>query len=239
MTAPDPPSWDEIRRASVKPTGYPYTRYVNRYGGRYIAFMAARIGATPNVLSVVSALLTLAAATLIVALGSSESVALVIYICLAMAFIFDSADGQLARASGRMSPAGGFLDHSMDGAKTPLSMATIGLAYHLHATAGLTLGGTIWPGIALLTAASWSFTITWQKDAILKTQEDWVQPSFTLAYIARAPFDYGVVLMWIPALVLIPSIATVGFQLFVPVYVAFVIGAFVRSYRRIEGETAL
>jgi phosphatidylglycerophosphate synthase len=231
MGQPQAPTWDEVRQASAKSAGYLYTRYVNRWAARFVTYPAARLGLSPNVLSVVSLLLTLAAVFAAFSGGEERSWALVAWALLALGYVFDSADGQLARVSQRSSKAGGFLDHSLDGAKVPLSMAAIGFVYHLHADPELALGGTAWPGLALIALASWYFSISWQKDALVKDRSAWVKPGLTLGYLARTPFDHGVILLWLPALVLAPGIATVGFQLFVVAYGGFVLALFVKGYQ--------
>jgi phosphatidylglycerophosphate synthase len=225
------PTWDDVRRASAKSAGYLYTRYVNRWAARFITYPAARLGLTPNVLSVVSLLLTLAAVGAAFAGGEERSWVLATWALLAVGYVFDSADGQLARVSQRTSKAGGFLDHSLDGAKVPLTMAAIGFVYHLHADPALAVGSTAWPGLALIALASWYFSITWQKDALVRDRSAWIKPGLTVGYLARTPFDHGVILLWLPALVLAPSLATVGFQLFVVAYGGFVLALFVKGYQ--------
>lgn len=227
------PSWSAIREASDRPAGYLYTRYVNRKAARYVTWTAARVGLTPNALSLLSALLTIVGAAMVFAARAETAQSLWAYAALALGYVFDAADGQLARSARVKSRAGQFLDHSLDGAKTPLVMAAIGYAYHVHAHGPLVVGGTAWPGLALVTIASWHFSVTWQKDAILKDRASWIRPAFSAGYLLRTPFDYGVVLMWLPAVVLVPAVATVPFQVFVAAYGLFVLALFAKGYRDI------
>jgi phosphatidylglycerophosphate synthase len=234
MVEQQPATWEAVRQASAKHSGYLYTRYVNRGAARLVTYGAARLGLTPNLLSMISLALTVASVGLVFALGGQRRWVLAAYGCVAVGYVFDSSDGQLARLSRRSSPAGGFLDHSLDGAKVPLTMAAIGYAYHLHADPGLVILGTAWPGLMLLAVASWSFSITWQKDALIEDRSDWIEPSLSLSYLIRTPFDHGAILLWLPILVLLPTPATVGFQLFVAAYAAFVTALFVKGYRQID-----
>lgn len=229
------PDWDAIREASRRPAGYLYTRFVNRPAGRYVAWAAGRLGMTPNAVSVASAGLTIVAAALALRAGEeSAGRALMAYFFFAFGHVLDSADGQLARATGVKSKAGMFLDHSLDGLKMPLAMAAIGYTYLGFSIEPLVWGGRVWPGVALVAVASWGFSVTWQKDAVIGSREKWIRPSLGMQYLLRTPFDFGVVLMWLPALVLFPAFATVGFQIFVPAYAVFVLLLFLKGYREIR-----
>lgn len=110
---------DRLATAQKSNRGAPgYSRWVNRPVGRHIAAVAYRVGATPNQVTAVSALLSAAAIALIAAVPPVPVLGFAVAVLLAAGFAFDSADGQLARLTGTGSPAGEWLDHVVDCWKT-------------------------------------------------------------------------------------------------------------------------
>lgn len=108
----------ELRGAQKTAKGVSlYTRYVNRPLGRMAAAAAFRAGLRPNQVTVISALCTNGALAAVVLVRPSWPLAAAVYAGLAVGYVLDSADGQLARVSGRSSPAGEWLDHVVDSAK--------------------------------------------------------------------------------------------------------------------------
>ncbi|MER6101573.1 CDP-alcohol phosphatidyltransferase family protein [Streptomyces sp. NPDC001832] len=108
----------ELRGAQKTAKGVSlYSRYVNRPAGRVFAAGAYRIGLTPNQVTVISAALTFAAIASVALVRPSWGLAVAVYAGLAIGFAFDSADGQLARLTGRGGPDGEWLDHVVDCAK--------------------------------------------------------------------------------------------------------------------------
>ncbi|MFF2488881.1 CDP-alcohol phosphatidyltransferase family protein [Microbacterium sp. NPDC058062] len=96
-----------------------YLRWVNRPLGGRVAVEAAVIGATPNQLTAVSAALG-AAGVLLIGLGSGPWAPPLAALLLLAGYVFDSADGQLSRIQRSGGPAGEWLDHVVDGVRTPL-----------------------------------------------------------------------------------------------------------------------
>ncbi|WP_199734800.1 CDP-alcohol phosphatidyltransferase family protein [Cellulomonas sp. PhB143] len=95
-----------------------YSRWVNRPLGRYFAAGAHVIGASPNQVSIASAVVT-GAGVLVVALAMpSWWIGVLAWFLLALGFVLDSSDGQVARLSGKSSKSGEWLDHVIDAAKT-------------------------------------------------------------------------------------------------------------------------
>lgn len=94
-----------------------YSRFVNRRLGRLFAAVAAAIGLTPNAVTVVSAVLTVAAVALIATRPPGPVVGVLIAVALVLAFALDAADGQLARLLQRSSPGGEWFDHVVDAGK--------------------------------------------------------------------------------------------------------------------------
>ncbi|SEE31743.1 CDP-alcohol phosphatidyltransferase [Streptomyces sp. 2131.1] len=97
-----------------------YSRYVNRPAGRVFAVGAYRLGMTPNQVTLVSAVLTFGALAGVALVRPGPWLAVLVYLGLAVGFALDSADGQLARLTGRGGPDGEWLDHVVDCAKMVL-----------------------------------------------------------------------------------------------------------------------
>ncbi len=122
-----------LERAQKSPAGVPpYSRYINRPLGRRIAAGAAVLGVTPNQITLISALWSVAGFVLLVAAPPSVPMALGVTLLFTLAWAFDAADGQLARLTGRSGPAGEWLDHVVDAARQPLLHLAV-LAYLLRA----------------------------------------------------------------------------------------------------------
>ena len=94
-----------------------YSRFVNRRAGRLLAAMAYRAGLTPNMVTGISAALTLGAIASLALFTPSWTLGLVASGLLLAGYAFDSADGQLARLRGGGSLSGEWLDHMVDAAK--------------------------------------------------------------------------------------------------------------------------
>ncbi|MER5357408.1 CDP-alcohol phosphatidyltransferase family protein [Streptomyces sp. NPDC002785] len=108
----------ELRGAQKTAKGVSlYSRYVNRPAGRVLAAGAYRIGLTPNQVTLISAAFTFAAIASVALVRPSWGLAVAVYAGLVIGFAFDSADGQLARLTGRGGPDGEWLDHVVDCAK--------------------------------------------------------------------------------------------------------------------------
>lgn len=107
--------------AAQKPGGGvpAYMRWVNRRLARGIAALAATLGFSPNFITAMSATLTATGLMVLMAMPATPLVGVVVAVLLALGFAFDSADGQLARLTGNSSPAGEWLDHVVDGLRTP------------------------------------------------------------------------------------------------------------------------
>jgi phosphatidylglycerophosphate synthase len=94
-----------------------YSRLVNRRLGRYLAALAYQLRLTPNQVTAVSALFSLAGVVLVATVEPSWPAAIAVTVALALGYALDSADGQLARLRGGGSKAGEWLDHMVDCAK--------------------------------------------------------------------------------------------------------------------------
>ncbi|MEV7234941.1 CDP-alcohol phosphatidyltransferase family protein [Streptomyces sp. NPDC051020] len=124
----------ELRGAQKTAKGVSlYSRYVNRPAGRVLAAGAYRIGLTPNQVTLVSAFFTFTAVALVALVRPSWGLAFAVYAGLAVGFAFDSADGQLARLTGRGGPDGEWLDHVVDCAKLILVHTAVLISFHRFA----------------------------------------------------------------------------------------------------------
>jgi phosphatidylglycerophosphate synthase len=94
-----------------------YSVYVNRRLGRHVAAAAFRAGLTPSQVTAVSAVLSLSGIVLLAVAPPSWIVGIAVWLLLAIGYVFDSADGQVARLRGGGSFAGEWLDHVVDCAK--------------------------------------------------------------------------------------------------------------------------
>lgn len=107
-----------------------YSRWINRPGGRLIAAGAYVIGITPNYVSSISGVLTLAGIVLITVAPPSLAMGILVWLLLATGFMVDSADGQLARLRGGGTPAGEWLDHVLDAGKMVAVHAAVLVAWY-------------------------------------------------------------------------------------------------------------
>ncbi|MFG2563979.1 CDP-alcohol phosphatidyltransferase family protein [Streptomyces sp. NPDC048567] len=109
-----------------------YSRYVNRPAGRVFAAAAYRLGMTPNQVTLTSAAFTFAALACVALVRPGPGTAVLVYLGLAVGFALDSADGQLARLTGRGGPDGEWLDHVVDCAKMILVHTVVLIAFHRY-----------------------------------------------------------------------------------------------------------
>jgi len=95
-----------------------YSRIVNRPVARRVAALAREVGMTPNTATAISAAFTAAGLVLLAVAPPSWPVGFAVAMLLALGFVMDSVDGQLARLGLGGSAAGEWLDHNVDCVKT-------------------------------------------------------------------------------------------------------------------------
>lgn len=95
-----------------------YLRFVNRRAGGWLAAGGYGLGLTPNHLTALSAGWSVAAILLLCLATPTVPTAILVTAALLVGYAFDSADGQLSRLRGDGTPAGEWLDHVVDMAKT-------------------------------------------------------------------------------------------------------------------------
>lgn len=123
----------DLNRAQKSGAGVPaYTRWVNRRLARGVAASSAALGLTPNAVTMISAALSAAGLALLMIAGPTWWAALAAGALLAAGYVFDSADGQVARLTGASSPAGEWLDHVVDAIRTPAIHLTVATVVVLH-----------------------------------------------------------------------------------------------------------
>lgn len=125
------PSYAESVRALSVPREDPrgvslYARRVNRPLGSRLAAAAHQVGLTPNGVTTISAAFAFGAIALIALVRPGVWLGVAVAVMLVLAYAFDSADGQLARLTGRASVLGEWFDHVVDAVKhASLHMAVI------------------------------------------------------------------------------------------------------------------
>jgi phosphatidylglycerophosphate synthase len=89
-----------------------FTETVSQRIGAYLCVLANRFGLPPTALTLANLVLGLGASTAVIALAGDMNVALGLAALLVwqLAYALDCADGQLARVTGRTSPAGKRID---------------------------------------------------------------------------------------------------------------------------------
>lgn len=107
-----------------------YSRWINRPIGRQLAASAYVAGLTPNQVTGLSALASLAGIVLIAAVSPGIVMAVAVALLLALGYALDSADGQLARLRGDGTPAGEWLDHVVDAVKICLLHAAVLISWY-------------------------------------------------------------------------------------------------------------
>ncbi len=112
-----------------------YSRFVNRPVGRVLAALAFHRGMTPDAVTATSAVLSFSAIATVAIAPHTWWVGVLVALGLALGYALDSADGQLARLRGGGTPAGEWLDHLVDAAKT--------VSIHLAVLVGLFRQGEV------------------------------------------------------------------------------------------------
>jgi len=118
-------SLSEIRRRGAQRENYLYFTVISNGPGAVLAWLADRVGVTPNWVTIGGALLCLPA----VALNLTGH----IYWALAvfhLFFVFDCADGILARATDQKSALGAYLDDLAHEVFHPFFLMSLALRFH-------------------------------------------------------------------------------------------------------------
>lgn len=191
----------ELRGAQKSAKGVSlYSRYVNRPAGRVLAAGAHRAGMTPNQVTLTSALFTYGALASVALVGPSWTLGVLVWAALAVGFALDSADGQLARLTGRGGPDGEWLDHVVDCGKLLLVHTAVLISFYrfgeLPSEAWLLLP----PGFQLAAVVTFCAGLLREqlgKAAVSARGPSWAAsasaaPVSRVRAVALLPADYGV-----------------------------------------------
>lgn len=105
-----------------------YTRWVNRKGARVVAAFGYAASWTPNMVTAMSAVLSISGMVLLLVLPSAVWTGIPVAALLAAGYLFDSADGQLARLKKMSSKSGEWIDHVVDAFRSPAIHITVAIA---------------------------------------------------------------------------------------------------------------
>ncbi|MFJ8201354.1 CDP-alcohol phosphatidyltransferase family protein [Streptomyces sp. NPDC096152] len=184
----------ELRGAQKSAKGVSlYSRYVNRPAGRYLAAGAYRLGLTPNQVTLVSGAFTFTGIAAVALARPSWPLALAVYAALAVGFAFDSADGQLARLTGKGGPAGEWLDHVVDCAKMVALHSAVLISFYRFF--GLPGAGWLLLPLAFQLAAVLTFCAGLLTEQLKRGRTPAgtpAAPPSRLRSVALLPVDYGV-----------------------------------------------
>lgn len=220
---PRPRSDGESSRPAVPPTvaqcyvaarqarggGFLYTQTVSDRLGTAVAAVGMRLGAHPTYLTLVNLVLGIGGSVAIIASRSPSLIAplpIAGVVLWQAAYIFDCADGQLARATGKTSAHGGSVDTLVDVAVQISVVAAVGsVVLSRHEIPAL---------VIVLFASAWFLNFV---TFLLARGDDQVSHSLigrrsALASVAKLLRDYGFVILMLGVWLLVsPS------TLFVPV----------------------
>ncbi|MGU3646221.1 CDP-alcohol phosphatidyltransferase family protein [Microbacterium sp. C23T] len=177
-----------------------YSRYINRPVGRVFAAAAASTGVTPNGVTAISALCSALGMIVLMIRPAGWVTGLAVAILLVLGFALDSADGQVARLTGRGSLAGEWLDHVVDSGKMVAVHASVLVA---AATQGLLTGAWLLLPLGYMLVAVVLFSGMTIFELLRRTRahaSDPPRPPSTIRAVGLLPADYGVLalafLLW-------------------------------------------
>lgn len=189
-----------------------YSRWINRPLGRVFAALAVQVGLGPNAVTVVSAVVTFGGIAVIAWAPPTITTGIGAALLLVLGFALDSADGQVARLTGRGSRAGEWLDHVVDAAKMVGLHGAVLVAFWRTGEAGG------WMALALafqfVAVVFFSALTLYSLLATSESPSAESSPS-TLRAIALLPADYGVLAVSFVLWGVRPAFLTVYTVLFV------------------------
>ncbi|MEV0007032.1 CDP-alcohol phosphatidyltransferase family protein [Streptomyces sp. NPDC051840] len=230
----------ELRGAQKPSKGVSiYSRYINRPAGRLLAAGAFRVGLTPNQVTMISAAFTFAAISA-VALGEPTwKLGVLVYAGLAIGFAFDSADGQLARLTGRGGPDGEWLDHVVDCAKMILVHSAVLISFHRFG--GVPGEGWLLLPLGFLFVAVLTFCAGLLREQLGKAAGGPAPAGGAPASRARAvallPADYGVFCL-VFLLLGAPGAFRAGYAVLAAVHAVFLVAFLAKWFRELRALRA-
>lgn len=229
----------ELRGAQKSSKGVSlYSRYVNRPAGRLLAAGAYRAGLTPNQVTMLSAVFTFAAIAAVALVEPSWWLGVLVHAGLAVGFAFDSADGQLARLTGRGGPDGEWLDHVVDCAKMILVHAAVLISFHRFG--GLPGEGWLLLPLGFLFVAVLTFCAGLLRDQLGKAAARTAPPATGPAApvsgvraVALLPADYGVFCL-VFLLLGAPAAFRAGYAVLAAVHALFLVAFLGKWFRELK-----
>ncbi len=131
----------DVYRVTKKKHDQVWNTYVMRPLAAAFVATIYRTRITPNQITLVSFFIALTSSALFALLPTYEG-GLIAVLVLEIAYLFDCADGMLARYKKLASPTGHLFDFFVDEQKAVLLIAVIGI--HLHRRGGWGCDGTFW-----------------------------------------------------------------------------------------------
>lgn len=217
----------ELSAAQKSGAGVPaYLRWVNRGLGRRAAAAASVLGLSPNMVTVASGIASLVGMLLLVTLPLSAWTAVGAAALLLVGYALDSADGQLARLTGRGSVAGEWLDHVVDAVRLPLVHLSIAICLFRN-------GQEIWVVMVALSwvvvSSAWFFAQTLAAKLSTSSKDDGSAAEDTPVWVSfvKLPYDVGTLYLTIAMLAYPPLFVVIYTVLF-----AATVGVAAASLRR-------
>ncbi|MFE6183255.1 CDP-alcohol phosphatidyltransferase family protein [Streptomyces sp. NPDC056465] len=233
----------ELRGAQKSSKGVSlYSRYVNRPAGRLLAAGSYRVGLSPNQVTLVSAAFTFLSVAAVALVEPSWWLGVLVYAGLAVGFAFDSADGQLARLTGRGGPDGEWLDHVVDCAKMVLVHSAVLIAFHRFGA----LPGEGWLLLPLgfLFVAVLTFCAGLLREQLGKAAARAAPvaagpavPASRLRAVALLPADYGVFCL-VFLLLGAPGAFRAGYAVLAAVHALFLVAFLAKWFRELKALRA-
>lgn len=189
---------EQLRTAQKGSKGAPpYSLFVNRPLGRFLAAGAFQLGMTPNQVTAVSAVFTFSAIVALAIFPPSLGMGVLVCLGLVIGYALDSADGQLARLRGGGSTVGEWLDHIIDSAKiSSIHLAVLIMVYrHVDLPSRLWLLVPI--GFSVVSAVHFFGMILNEQLARVQRAKAGLPPpapssTSTAQSLLKLPTDYGV-----------------------------------------------
>ncbi|MFH9470726.1 CDP-alcohol phosphatidyltransferase family protein [Streptomyces clavifer] len=219
-----------------------YSRYVNRPAGRLLAAVAHRAGLAPNQVTLISAAFTFAALAAVALVEPSWWLGAAVYAGLAIGFAFDSADGQLARLTGRGGPDGEWLDHVVDCAKMILVHTAVLISFYRFG--GLPSEAWLLLPLGFLFTAVLTFCAGLLREQLGKAAARTAPasggapaPVSRMRAVALLPADYGVFCL-VFALLGAPAAFRAGYALLAAVHALFLVAFLAKWFRELKALRA-
>ncbi|MFJ4961758.1 CDP-alcohol phosphatidyltransferase family protein [Streptomyces sp. NPDC088729] len=233
----------ELRGAQKSAKGVSlYSRYVNRPAGRVLAAWAYRMGLTPNQVTSISALFTYGSLAAVALVEPSWPLGAAVWAGLAIGFALDSADGQLARLTGRGGPDGEWLDHVVDCGKMILVHTAVLISFYRFAE--LPSQGWLLLPLAFQFAAVLTFCAGLLREQLGKTAVSGPGPAGAVAApvsrvraLALLPADYGVFCL-VFALLGAPGAFRAGYAVLAVVHTLFLAAFLAKWFRELRALRA-